>query len=98
MIKLDQFQQRIQTVCRELSLERLDIVGSAVRSDFAGESDVDVLVSFEGDEGLFERYFELKERLEEIFERPVDVIEERAIKNPYFKRAIEKDRLRIYGT
>lgn len=98
MIKIDQFRQRVQKVCRDLSLQRLDLVGSAAREDFAADSDVDVLVSFGGDEGLFRRYFDLKERLEEIFERPVDVIEERAVKNPYFKRMIEKDRIRIYGT
>ena len=98
MIKIEQFRQRIQNICRDLSLQWLDLVGSAAREDFAAGSDIDVLVSFGGDEGLFGRYFELKERLEELFERPVDVIEERAIKNPYFKRMIEKDRIRIYGT
>lgn len=98
MIRIHQFRERVRTVCRDLSLQWLDIVGSAARDDFSDESDVDVLVSFRGDEGLFGRYFDLKERLEEIFERPVDVIEERAIKNPYFKRAVEKDRIRIYGT
>lgn len=98
MIKIEQFRQRIQNICRDLSLQWLDLVGSAAREDFAAGSDIDVLVSFGGDEGLFGRYFELKERLEELFGRPVDVIEERAIKNPYFKRMIEKDRIRIYGT
>ena len=98
MIKIEQYQESIQTVCRDLSLKRLDIVGSAARDDFSSNSDVDVLVSFDNDERLFGRYFELKERLEAIFDRSVDVIEERAVKNPYFKRAIEKDRIRIYGT
>ena len=98
MIRIEQFRQRIQKICRDLSLERLDIVGSAAREDFSADSDVDVLVNFGKDEGLFSRYFDLKERLEEIFERPVDVIEERAVKNPYFKRMIEKDRIKIYGT
>lgn len=98
MMQIAHLKKRIQTICRDLSLRRLDLVGSAAREDFERDSDVDVLVSFDGDEGLFRRYFELKERLEEIFERPVDVIEERAVKNPYFKRAVQKDRIRIYGT
>lgn len=98
MIKIEQYQESIQAVCRDLSLRRLDIVGSAARDDFGSKSDVDVLVSFDNDERLFGRYFELKERLEAIFDRSVDVIEERAVKNPYSKRAIEKDRIRIYGT
>ena len=98
MIKIGKFNHRIQNICRDLSLQRLDIVGSAAREDFSADSDVDVLVNFGNDEELFGRYFDLKERLEEIFERPVDVIEERAIKNPDFKRAVEKDRIKIYGT
>ena len=98
MIDVEQFRNRVQAVCRELSLRRLDLIGSAVRDDFSEKSDIDVLVTFASDERLFERYFSLKERLEEIFNRKVDVIEERAIKNPYFKQAIEKNRIRIYGT
>jgi len=98
MIKIEQYRKSIQTICRELSLKRLDIVGSAARDDFSGESDVDVLVTFDGDNRLFDRYFELKERLEKVFERLVDVIEERAVRNPYFRNMIEKDRIRIYGT
>ena len=98
MIKIGQFKQRIQQICSDLSLQRLDLIGSAARDDFSSGSDIDVLVNFGGDERLFSRYFDLKERLEAIFERPVDVIEERAVKNPYFKKAIEKDRITIYGT
>jgi predicted nucleotidyltransferase len=97
MLEIEKYQSKIEEVCRELSLRRLDLIGSASRNDFSPGSDVDVLVTFQGGQSLFKRYFALKERLEEIFERPVDVIEERAITNPYFRRAIERDRIRIYG-
>ena len=98
MIKIEHFIERIQQICIDLSLQRLDLIGSAARDDFTGGSDIDVLVRFGGDKRLFDRYFDLKERLESVFERPVDVIEERAVKNPYFKKAVEKDRITIYGT
>lgn len=62
------------------------------------QNDIDVLVPFAGNEHLFDRYFELKQRLEKLFSRNADVIEERAIKNPYFKKSIEGDRVKIYGT
>ncbi len=97
MIEIEKYQPEIETLCRELSLERLDLIGSAARNDFTLASDVDVLVTFDGNESLFDRYFTLKERLEAIFDRQVDVIEERAIRNPYFKASIEKDRVKIYG-
>jgi predicted nucleotidyltransferase len=98
MIELSELQKNIEKICKELSLRRLDLIGSAARGDFGEKSDVDVLVTFEGDERLFDRYFELKQCLERLFNRKVDVIEERAIKNPYFKKSIERDRVKIYGT
>lgn len=97
MIDLSRFRKQIQQVGRELSLRRLDLIGSAARGDFSEKSDIDVLVTFATDENLFERYFALKARLEEIFGRKVDIVEERAIRNPFFKRAIEKDRVNLYG-
>jgi predicted nucleotidyltransferase len=97
MLDIKKYEVDIETLCHDLSLARLDLIGSAARADFNEMSDVDVLVTFEGNESLFDRYFALKERLEEIFEREVDVIEERAIRNPYFRASIERDRVRIYG-
>jgi len=98
MIDLTPFKTGIETICQELSLQHLDLIGSAAREDFSAESDIDVLVTFAGDENLFERFFSLKSRLEEVFKRKVDVVEERAIRNPFFKKAVNKDRVRVYGT
>ena len=47
MINIEQFKKRIQTICQDLSLQRLDLVGSVVRDDFTEDSDIDVLVSFD---------------------------------------------------
>src|SRR5256712_11846798 len=98
MIDLTPFKTDIQTICQVLSLQYLDLIGSAAREDFSAESDIDVLVTFAGDENLFERFFSLKSRLEVVFKRKVDVVEERAIRNPFFKKAVNKDRVRVYGT
>jgi len=98
MIDLMLFKTDIEKICQELSLQHLDLIGSAAREDFSVESDIDVLVIFAGDENLFERFFSLKSRLEVIFKRKVDVVEERAMRNPFFKKAVNKDRIRVYGT
>ena len=97
MIDLAPFKSDIETICKELSLQRLDLIGSAVQDDFPDKNDIDVLVTFEGDENLFDRYFRLKEKLEEVFKRKVDVIEERAIRDPFFKKAVNRDRVKVYG-
>ena len=64
------------------------------------QSDIDFLVEFSEVHplGAFERYFGLREALERLFHRSVDLIEERAIRNPYFREAIERDRVLLYGT
>ena len=67
------------------------------RDDFLSDkSDIDVLVDFKGNERLFERYFDLKEQLEQCFGRRVDVIQRAALKNPYVKQSIDCDRIALY--
>ncbi len=98
MIKINELKPAICELCRHLRVKRLDIFGSATADKFTAESDVDVLVQFDREPGdLFNRYFELKEGLEEIFDREVDVVVEESLKNPYFKLSIERTRKNIYA-
>ena len=97
MIDLSAYKFSIAELCHSLSVRRLELVGSAARVDFRPESsDIDVLIEFQGEEALFDRYFELKHGLERIFERKVDVIQRGAIRNPYLRDSIEEDRVPIY--
>ena len=59
MIDLTPFKSDIEKIYKDLSLRKLDIIGSATRDDFSDKSDIDVLVTFSGDENLFDRYFGL---------------------------------------
>lgn len=98
MIEIDGIRLAISQLCRRLQVKRLDIFGSAITDQFTVDSDVDVLVQFDRGPGdLFNRYFDLKEGLEQIFGRPVDVVLEDSLKNPYFKLAIEQMRENIYA-
>ncbi len=98
MLDIETIRPEIGDLCRKLKIKRLDIFGSATSDDFRPDSDVDILVQFERDNGgLFDRYFELKERLEEILGRPVDVVVEDAITNPYFKSEVERTRRNVYA-
>jgi len=97
MVELSTYDSEIKKLCESLGVRRLDLVGSAARDDFHPElSDIDVLIEFQGDEALFDRYFELKHGLEEIFGRKVDVIQRGAIRNPYLRQSVEQDRIAIY--
>ena len=99
MLKIEEHKQVIERICRDLRVKRLDLVGSASRDDFQPDrSDIAVLVEFDGMDRLFDRYFDLKIRLEQHLGRQVDVIQERAVRNPYVRRSLNRDRVRIYGS
>jgi uncharacterized protein len=61
---------------------RIGLFGSVLREDFRPDSDIDVLVSFPPDASW--RFYDLvsmKEELEAIFGRPVDLIEKRLVES-----------------
>jgi predicted nucleotidyltransferase len=63
----------------------LDLLGSAARGDFEPErSDIDFIVEFDrrAPQHPFDAYFGLKEELEAMFGRKVDLVELRAVRNP----------------
>ena len=94
-------RQELQALCRRFHVRRLDLFGSAARGDFdRARSDLDFLVEFDRDhpQALSLRtYFGLKEALEELLRRPVDLVEASAMRNPYLKASIERSREPIYA-
>ena len=100
VFRIDKYQELILNLCNRYHVKRLELFGSALRDDFDWEnSDLDFLIEFADNRttGAFDRYFGLKEELERLFKRPVDLVEERAIKNPYFRQEIERDKILVYG-
>ncbi len=98
MINLIKLRPKIERVCRVLPVKRLDLFGSVLTQHFSPGSDVDALVLFDSDENidLFDKYFELKEQLEKIFERKVDLVVDKPFKNPIFKKSVYKTRVAVY--
>ncbi len=98
MLEFENLRPALTALCQELHVVRLDLFGSATGETFGPASDGDVLVEFDPDQGdPFNRYFTLKERLEALFDRPVDVVTARAIRNPYFRAAVEQSRVNVYA-
>lgn len=93
-------KREIEDLCRTHSVRRLDLFGSAVSDRFdLLSSDVDVLVEFDAGPGFdyFSTYFDLKEGLERLLERPVDLVSVTSIRNPYFKRQVLETRELLYA-
>jgi uncharacterized protein len=90
-------REELRELCRRFHVRRLDLFGSAAREDFDPErSDLDFLVEFQPEALSFDIYFGLKESLEALFGRSVDLVEPGAIRNPYLKTSIESSREPVF--
>src|SRR6185436_19892887 len=92
--------RKLTELCARHGVLRLELFGSAATARFDPmTSDLDFLVEFEpaSHRDLAEHYFVLLEELEALFQRPVDLVMTRAIKNPYFLQGIERSRTLLYA-
>lgn len=93
--------QRILDLCRRYRVKTLSVFGSILTDKFNEESDVDLLVDFEPmDPDKFDyvtNYFGLKDALESLFKRKVDLIEEKGLRNKYFIANVNRTKRIIYG-
>jgi hypothetical protein len=97
---IEQNRERIATLCRQYGVARLEVFGSILRGDFDSErSDVDVLVEFEESAKTksFQHYFGFKQALENLFGRPVDVVELKALRNRRLRYYIEHSKMPVYA-
>src|SRR5690606_16956126 len=83
---LDQNIETIKALCESHKVKALYAFGSVITDKFNDESDIDLIVSFREIDLLdyADNYFDLKFSLEDKLRRPIDLLEEKAIKNPYF--------------
>jgi predicted nucleotidyltransferase len=95
---IGQHTKEIEILCRQHKVKRLYAFGSVLTDRFTNESDIDLIVDFKplDTAQCADNYFNLKFSLEAGLHRTIDLLEENAIKNPYFKQAIETRRL-VYG-
>ncbi len=93
--------QRIATLCRSHKVKSLAVFGSILTDRFNDHSDVDLLVDFEPvDPDKFDyvsNYFNLRDALEGLFNRKVDLIEEKGLRNKYFIANVNRTKQLIYG-
>jgi predicted nucleotidyltransferase len=96
----DEQMSSLRQLCRQYGVARLDLFGSATSDEFDPErSDLDFLVTFtaQGWQGAFDRFFGLKAALEDVFGRPVDLVQEKAVTNHIFRRGIDQTRKALYA-
>ena len=93
--------EAIVELCERYNVKYLELFGSALKEDDFDpqSSDIDFLVEFlplkPGEHA--KAYFGLLEKLQDMFGRNIDLVEVKAIKNPYLLESINKSRNEIYA-
>lgn len=98
MFDFGQYSHEIARLCKKFGIKKLEFFGSALSDEFGEGSDIDCLIEFDDTDGNhFHRYFDLKYALEDLFGRNVDLVVDSAIRNPYFRAAVDRSRQLIYA-
>ncbi|MDP2058678.1 MAG: nucleotidyltransferase domain-containing protein [Flavobacteriaceae bacterium] len=89
----------IKKLCENYKVKSLFAFGSVTREDFGDDSDIDFLVDFEENDPFkyTDLYFGLKDKLEKLLKRQIDLIEERGIRNRIFRKEVDQTKVPIYG-
>lgn len=96
---IEQNIDAIKALCLKYKVKSLFAFGSVLTDRFKSDSDVDLIVDFK-DVNLYDNadnYFNLKTSLENVFHREVDLLEDKAINNPYLRKSIDASKQLIYG-
>ncbi len=93
------YQNQIEELCRRYNVRTLFAFGSVLTDRFNEESDIDLIVDIADKDPLVyaDNYFNLKFSLLDLFKRSVDLLEEKAIRNPYLRINIDSSKQLIYG-
>jgi predicted nucleotidyltransferase len=96
--RIDIPAKEIEAFCRRWDVIELALFGSVVRDDFRPDSDVDVMVKFAPGVGkdLFD-FVDMRDELEAIFGRKVDLIKHGTVENPYRRESIMRDLTVVYA-
>ena len=98
--ELRERRDEVIELCQRFGVRRLDVFGSATSGEFdSGRSDIDFLVELQPPEGTsrFDAFFGLKDGLEALLGRPVDLVDPSALDNPYFAAMVERTRQELYA-
>ena len=93
--------ERIIELCRRFHVKSLWVFGSILTPRFSKNSDIDLCVDFDTEKipllDYADNFFDFQYALEDLFKRRVDITEDSAVSNPYFRRELDSTRKLIYG-
>ena len=95
---LDSYINDIKDLCLTNKVKTLYVFGSVLTNNFTEKSDIDLVVDIDVEDPLeyADFYFNLKFSLQDLLKRQIDLLENKAIRNPYIKENIERSKSLIY--
>lgn len=99
MQELNKHIKELTTLCDQYNVESLYVFGSASSDTLKSSSDIDLLVKFKPFDlsKYVMNYMEFKERLNSLFKRDIDLVEEQSLKNPILIKSINRTKEHLYG-
>ena len=99
MTFISSYQTEIAKLCSQHQVEKMYVFGSAATDKLKNDSDIDLLVKFRPFDlsQYFLNYMTLKDKLKQLLNRDIDLLEEQTLKNPFLIRSIDKNKELIYG-
>ena len=96
---LDNYKNDIFQLCLQNKVKALYVFGSVLTDEFNEQSDIDMVVDIDSDDPFeyADNYFNLKFALQDLIKRPIDLLENKAIKNPYIRQNIDLSKSLIYA-
>jgi len=96
---IEKNMSQVRNLCTKHKVSKLFVFGSVLTKQFKPDSDVDFIVDFNNVElaDYADNYFDLKFALEKLLNREVDLLEDKAIRNPYLRKSIDLSKKLVYG-
>jgi predicted nucleotidyltransferase len=100
LMYLEEYKEEIRLLCQKNKVKNLFVFGSVLTDRFTESSDIDFIVDIDSDDPLEygDYYFNLKFALEDLLNRQIDLLENKAISNPYFREIIDKSKTLLYAS
>jgi uncharacterized protein len=91
---------KIRILCTSHNVKTLFAFGSVCTDKFGKSSDIDLLISFNPMDyaDYADNYFSIADKFEEIFQRPVDLVTDKSLSNPFFIDSVNQTKTKIYET
>lgn len=99
MAFLQTYYEQINQLCASHKVKSLFAFGSVTTDKFSADSDIDLVVDFENLDPVHyaDNYFDLKFRLQDLLKKHIDLLENKAIRNPFLRQQIDRTKVHVYG-